>query len=58
MVTAPILLFVKYAKRRENHQTTEAVEMRWSVKKVLLKISQISQENTCTRASLFINVAG
>ena len=28
MVTAPILLFVKYAKCRENHQTTEAVAMR------------------------------
>ena len=36
---------------------TEAVAQRCSVKKVLLKISQNSQENTCARAS-FNKVAG
>ena len=35
----------------------EEVPRRCSVKKVLLKISQNSQENTCTRASFFSKVA-
>ena len=32
---------------------TEAVIQRFSVKEVFLKISQISQENTCVRASFW-----
>ena len=35
---------------------TEAVAQRCSVKKVLLKISQNSQENTCARASFLIKL--
>ena len=34
-------------------QLTEAVIQRCSVKKVLLEISQNSQENTCVRVSFF-----
>ena len=33
---------------------SEAVAQRYSVKKVLLEISQNSQENTCTRGSFLI----
>ena len=36
----------------------EAVVWRCSVKKVLLKISQISLENTCARISFLKKVAG
>ena len=36
---------------------TEAVTWSWSVKKIFLKISQNSQENTCARVSLYNNVA-
>ena len=36
-----------------NYESPEAVARRWSVKKVLLKISQNSQENTCARVSFF-----
>ena len=35
---------------------TEAVVQRCSVKKVFLKISQNSQENTCARASFLIKL--
>ena len=35
---------------------TEAVVLRCSVKKVLLKIWQNSQENTCVRASFLIKL--
>ena len=35
-----------------------AAIQRCSVQKVFLEISQNSQENTCTRASFFNNVAG
>ena len=34
----------------------EAVVRRWSVKKAFLEISQISQENTCARASFLIKL--
>ena len=35
---------------------TEAVVQRCSVKKLFLKISQYSQENTCAKASLLIKL--
>ena len=34
----------------------EAVDQRWSVKKVFLEISQNSQENICARVSFLINL--
>ena len=37
-------------------EITEAVAQRCSVTKVLLEISQNSQENTCARASFFIKL--
>ena len=37
-------------------ETTEAVAQRCSVKKMLLKISQNSQENTCARVSFLIKL--
>ena len=37
-------------------KTTEVVTQRCSVKKVLLKILQNSQENTCTRVSFLIKL--
>ena len=40
-----------------NLQLTEAVIQRCSVKKVLLEISQNSQENTCVRISFFNKAA-
>ena len=36
--------------------STEAVAQRWSVKKLFLKISQNSQENTCARVSFLIKL--
>ena len=36
--------------------TPKAVARRWSVKKVFLEILQNSQENTCARVSLLINL--
>ena len=39
-------------------QQTEAVARRCSVKKVLLEISQNSQENTCASGFFFNKVAG
>ena len=39
-------------------ERTEEVNQRCSVKKVLLEISQNSQENTCARVSFFNKVAG
>ena len=39
-----------------SHGETEAVVKRCSAKKVLLKISQISQEITCARVSFFIKL--
>ena len=48
-MAAPILLFVKYVKRRENYWKTEAVAQKWYVKKAFLKISQNLQENTCNK---------
>ena len=38
----------------ENHVTLETVDQRCSVKKVFLKISQNSQENTSARVSFVI----
>ena len=37
---------------------TEAVVRRYSVKKLLLKISQISQENNCARVSFLTKLLG
>ena len=37
---------------------TEAVVQRCSVKKLFLKFSQNSQENTCSRVSSLINLQG
>ena len=37
-------------------KTTEAVNRKCSVKKVFLKISQNSQENTCARISFLIKL--
>ena len=37
-------------------KTTEAVNQKCSVKKVFLKISQNSQENTCARISFLIKL--
>ena len=37
---------------------SEAVAQRWSVKKVFLKISQNSQENTCPRVSFLWYTSG
>ena len=38
------------------HPKSEAVTLRCSVKKVILKISQILQENTCARVSFLIKL--
>ena len=40
----------------EKHFDTEAVVQRCSVKKVFLKISQNSQENTCARVYFLIKL--
>ena len=40
----------------DNHQETEVVVQKCSVKKVFLKISQNSQENTCVRVFFLIKL--
>ena len=40
--------------KRSLEQRTEAVIRRYSVKKVLLKVSQNSQKNTCARVSTLL----
>ena len=42
----------------EHSNMSEAVVQRCSVKKMLLGVSQNSQENTCPRVSFFNKVAG
>ena len=51
----PHLYFQKSTGLIENVDMLEAVVQRCSVKKVFLKISQNSQENTCARVSCSIN---
>ena len=43
-------------KSKEPMQITEAVAQRCSIKKLFLKISQYSQENTYARASFLIKL--
>ena len=50
-----LYLYTPFHKRSPS-QAIEAVVQRCSVKKVLLKISQNSQENTCARASFLIKL--
>ena len=45
-----------FLSSEDNMEDTEAVTLKCSVKRVLLKISQNSQENACTRVSFLIKL--
>ena len=49
-------IFFLWTKLHENLLLAEAVAQRSSVKKVLLEISQNSQENTCARVFFLIKL--
>ena len=49
---------VRRSDRDKPKQLTEAVAQRCSVKKVLLEISQNSQENDCVKSLFFNKAAG
>ena len=51
-----LLLAIFHFLSYSSHGTIEAVVRRCSIKKVFLKISQISQEETCARDSFLIRL--
>ena len=55
LVAAPIICYLWNTKCLENYWTAEAVVRRRFVKKVFLKISKNSQENTCVRVPFLEN---